>query len=174
MMQTRCQTGVHVPRLLGHGQLHEGLHAFIAMSAGASPLNPDMLKSCPAIAEHAMCAFKTIHQQNMLHGDIALQNFVASDTAQSMWLVDFVEVSLGSEDVSHKCSFKNECLWDCRTHIYVSHAHTIKLPYDIHTHVMGVVQWQLHQIMLINVSSYIHAAATHVSAPYGMRATDRK
>ena len=79
-MQSRCQTGVHVPRLLGHGQIHEGLHAFTAMSAGSSPLSPDMLKSCPAVAEHAMCALKAMHQRNMLHGDIALQNFVASDT----------------------------------------------------------------------------------------------
>ncbi len=84
--------GVHIPKLLGHGQIHEGLHAFIAMSAGGSPLSPDMLKSCPAMAEQAVCALKAMHQQNMLHGDIALQNFVMSDTAQSMWLVGLVEV----------------------------------------------------------------------------------
>ena len=36
------------------------------MSAGGSPLSPDMLKSCPAVAEQAMYALKAMHQQNML------------------------------------------------------------------------------------------------------------
>jgi tRNA A-37 threonylcarbamoyl transferase component Bud32 len=48
------------------------------------------------MAEHAMCALKAIHQQNMLHGDIALQNFVTSDTAQLVWLVDLVNVWPGT------------------------------------------------------------------------------
>ena len=88
--------GIHIPRLLGHGQIHEGLHAFTAMSAGGTPLSPDLLRSCPAIAEHAMCALKAMHQQNMLHGDIALQNFVTSGTAQSVWLVDLVNACPGT------------------------------------------------------------------------------
>lgn len=29
-----------------------------------------MLKHRPALAEHAMCALKTLHKQNMLHEDI--------------------------------------------------------------------------------------------------------
>ncbi len=48
------------------------------------------------MTEHAMCALKAIYQQNMLHEDIALQNFVTSDTAQSMWLVDLVDVWPGT------------------------------------------------------------------------------
>ncbi len=51
-----------------------------------------MLKNGPAVAEQAMCAFKLMHQQDMLHGDTALQNFVMSDMAQPMWLVDLVEI----------------------------------------------------------------------------------
>ena len=54
-----------MPRLLDHGQIHGGLHAFTAMSAGGSPLSPDMLRRCPALAEHAVCALKAMHQHNM-------------------------------------------------------------------------------------------------------------
>ncbi len=96
--------GVHIPRLLGHGQIHAGLHAFTAMSAGGSPLSPDMLRRCPALAEHAVCALKAMHQHNMVHGDIALQNFVMSDTAQSVWLVDLVNAGLGT--ASETCKEK--------------------------------------------------------------------
>ena len=66
------------------------------MSAGGSPLSPDMLRRCPALAEHFVCALKAMHQHNMVHGDIALQNLVMSDTAQSVWLVDLVNVGLGT------------------------------------------------------------------------------
>ena len=105
--------GVHIPRLLGHGQIHEGLHAFIAMSAGGSPLSPDMLKSCPAVAEQAMCGLKAMHQQNTLHGDIALQKVVMSDTALSMWLVDLVEVWPGTAAELAREEQDLSCLLKC-------------------------------------------------------------
>ncbi len=88
--------GTHIPRLLGYGQIHGGLHAITVMSAGGSPLSPDMLRHSPVLAEHAQCALKAMHQQQMLHGDIALQNFVVSEAAQSVWLVDLVNACPGT------------------------------------------------------------------------------
>lgn len=48
------------------------------------------------LAEHAQCALKALHQHKMLHGDIAFQNFVISDTTQSVWLVDLVHACPGT------------------------------------------------------------------------------
>ena len=55
-----------------------------------------MLRACPALAEHAVCALKVLHQHKMLHGDIALQNFVVSERAQSVWAVDLVNAGCGT------------------------------------------------------------------------------
>ena len=55
-----------------------------------------MLRHSPVLAEHAQCALKAMHQQQMLHGDIALQNFVVSEAAQSVWLVDLVSACPGT------------------------------------------------------------------------------
>ena len=89
---------VFIPRLLGHGQIHdhEGPHAFTAMSAGGSPLSPVKLRFPPALAEHAVRALSAIYQQNMVHGDIALHNFVMPGTGQSVWLVDLVNACPGT------------------------------------------------------------------------------
>ena len=55
-----------------------------------------MLRHCPALAEHAVCALKVMHQHNMVYGDIALQSFVMSDMAQSVWVVDLVNAGPGT------------------------------------------------------------------------------
>ncbi|KAL0036376.1 hypothetical protein WJX77_004949 [Trebouxia sp. C0004] len=48
-------TGVSIsPDSWGNGQIHKGLHAFTAMLAGGRSLSPDLLRSCPATAEHAI------------------------------------------------------------------------------------------------------------------------
>lgn len=96
MAWSTLMQGVRLPKLLGHGQIHEGLHAFIATSAGRGTLTWDMLQDCPAWAHQAKHALAAIHQQGMLHGDLALRNFVISEDGHCLWLVDLVDSRPGS------------------------------------------------------------------------------
>lgn len=105
--------GIHIPRLFGYGQIHGGTHAFTALSAGGSPLSPDMLRRSPALAEHAQCALNVLHQQKVLHGDIALQNIVISDTEKSVWLVDLVNACPGTAAEMAREEQDLRCLLNC-------------------------------------------------------------
>ena len=105
--------GIYIPRLFGYGLIHGGMHAFTALSAGGSPLSPDMLRRSPALAEHAQCALQGLHQQKMLHGDIALQNIVLSDTEGSVWLVDLVNACPGTAAEMAREEQDLRCLLNC-------------------------------------------------------------
>ena len=77
---------INIPKLLGQDQIHEGMHAFIATSAGGSAMAANM----------AMLTLESLHWHGTLHGDIALHNFVMSDDGQAVWLVDFSDSCQGS------------------------------------------------------------------------------
>ena len=75
---------VNLPKLLGQGQIHAGLHAFVATSAGRGTLTLDMLQDCPAWAQQAKHALAAINQQGMLHSDLALRNFIVSEDGRTL------------------------------------------------------------------------------------------
>ena len=88
--------GINIPKLLGQGQIHDGMHAFIATSAGGSALTVNMLQDHPEMKQNAMLSLDALHWHGTLHGDVALHNFMMSDDGQAVWLVDFSDSCQGS------------------------------------------------------------------------------
>lgn len=88
--------GINIPKLLGQGQIHDGMHAFIATSAGGSALTANKLQDHPEMKQQAMLSLDALHWHGTLHGDVALHNFVMSDDGQAVWLVDSSDSCQGS------------------------------------------------------------------------------
>ena len=45
--------GIKIPRLLRQGQIHDGMHVFIATSASGSALTANMLQGHPEMKQHS-------------------------------------------------------------------------------------------------------------------------
>lgn len=88
---------VHIPKLLGRGQIHEGLHAFIVMSAGHGSLTPEVLRHTPALQQQALDSLSAVHMHGIIHGDVSLCNCVLSDSGNAVWLVDFADSFAGTK-----------------------------------------------------------------------------
>ncbi|CAG8729669.1 3415_t:CDS:2, partial [Ambispora leptoticha] len=91
--------GVHIPKLLRFGILHEAFVFILMTSAGISfaKLGNDVMKKEKLLAVEGLQA---IHKRGILHGDIRLENIMAEKnhlTGQSrVWWIDFALSKTGA------------------------------------------------------------------------------
>ena len=88
--------GIYIPNFLAHGAFHRGLVAFIATSAGGDSMSHTTLQARPELADAMVQSLTAVHRVGVVHGDVALHNFVISPNGTYMWLLDFEHSHLGS------------------------------------------------------------------------------
>ena len=63
--------------------------AFIATSAGGPVPSREQLKSDPHLGLSMLQCLAAMHTLGLVHGDVALHNFVLAPDQTAVWLLDF-------------------------------------------------------------------------------------
>lgn len=74
---------------LAQGTFHRGLVAFIATSTGGDPVSPRLLREHPQLMTAMTESLAAVHSLGIVHGDVALHNFVLAPGHTNVWLLDF-------------------------------------------------------------------------------------
>jgi len=77
--------GIVIPKLLWYGEIVEGMADALATEYIGPTLSPDNLT--PVLARAAVRALDTLHENGVLHGDVALKNFCARGS--EVMIIDF-------------------------------------------------------------------------------------
>lgn len=93
--------GIHIPTFVAQGAFHRGMVAFTATSAGGDPLSSTMLRASPQLATGMRTSLAAVHSLGIVHGDLALRNFVLAPGHTNVWLLDFEFSHLGGAEEQH-------------------------------------------------------------------------